>query len=248
MKRRFPPLLVTLLLLIPLDLRAEAVAYTTPGGVEIVSQRHPAATADAPLLVWLTGQYGALEPERQAAAWLAARGVETWLTDLIAPFFLPLLPSSPSAVSEGDLAAWARDLRARHPQRRILLAASAHMAEPALRAARHAQVEEAVLFFPLLYRRDLEAGEEAEYLPAVDAARLRLALVQPKQSAGYWWRDRLKARLEAAGSLVRLTILPGLRDGFYRRLDATEAEIAAGARLGEMAWAAINELRGVEKP
>ncbi len=236
--------LLPMLLLLSGPVRAEPVVYAPPGGAEIVSLRHAAAASDAPLLVWLTGQYGALEPEQKAAAWLAGRGVETWLTDLIAPYFLPLLPSSPAAVPDADLAAWARDLRARHPNRRIVLAASAHMAEPALRTARHAGLEEAVLFFPLLYQRGQDAGEEAEYLPVVDQARLRLAVLQPKQSAGYWWRERLQSRLEAAGSWVRLTVLPGLRDGFYRRSDATERETAAGATLGEMAWSAMNALRG----
>jgi hypothetical protein len=151
-------------------------------------------------------------------------------------------------VPDAELAAWARDLRARHPHRRLILGAAGHMAEPALRAARHAGAEEALLFFPLLYRRDQEAGEEAEYLPVVDAARLRLSVVQPKQSAGYWWRERLKARLEAAGSRVRLTVLPGLRDGFFRRQDATDAEIAAGARLGEMIQFALLALPGADKP
>jgi hypothetical protein len=234
-------LLLVFLLWLPGLARSEPLAFAVPGGAEIVSQRH-AATSEAPVLIWLTGQYGALEPERQAAAWLATQGVEVWLTDLIAPFFLPLLASSPAAVPDGDLAAWGRDLRARLAARRIVLAAAGHMAEPALRLAGHAGLGEAVLLFPLLYQRGLEPGEEAEYAPVVDRARLRLVLLQPKSSAGYWWRERLQTRLEAAGSQVRIDVLPGLRDGFYRRADANEREMAAGARLGEMLLGAMREL------
>ena len=87
--------------------------------------------------------------------------------------------------------------------------------------------------FPLLYQ-ELSPGQEPEYDPIVDRARLDVIILQPKSSAGYWWRDRLKQALEHAGSRVRIDVLPGLRDGFYRRGDITAQEVAAGERLGQM--------------
>jgi hypothetical protein len=210
-------------------------------GAEVVSQRYPAA--GNLMAVWLTGQYGYSEEEHKAAADMAAQGVETWMTDFLAPYFLPLLPSSWSRVPDQDLAEWLEALRQRNPERRIVLVSTGRVASLALRAvrswrARYGQdggqpVDGALLMFPLLYQ-ELAPGQEPEYDPVVKQTGLDLVILQPKSSAGYWWRDRLKGFLEGAGSRVWLNVLPGLRDGFYRRSDITEQEVAAGERLGQI--------------
>lgn len=211
-----------------------------PSGGEIVSQRYPAAGQW--LVLWLTGQYGRVEEEHKAAAYLASQGVETWVTDFFAPYFLPLLPSSVAQVPDADLAAWLESVRQGNPGRRIILAAPGHLAGLALRAvqawrARAPDQAEpfagALMLFPLLYQ-ELQPGQEPAYDPVVDRARLDLVILQPRSSAGYWWRERLKERLEAAGGRVWLSVLNGLRDGFYRRGDASEQELDAGARLGNI--------------
>lgn len=246
-------LLSTLLLALMLSTAhgAEEASIVLPSGVEIASQRH--ASGQGPLLLWFTGQYGHVEAEQRAAAHLASQGMEVWLTDWLGPYFLPQLPGSMAQVPDRDLGDWLGEVRRRHPHRPLLLAASGHTADLALRAAREARERlgitprGALLLFPLLYR-DTEAGAEPVYAAVADATRLNLAVLVPRSSAGYWWRDRLKERLEAAGSQVRLTVLPGLRDGFYRRMDATEQEVAAGARLGETLWPMLQDLMGVKTP
>ncbi|MEW6677010.1 MAG: hypothetical protein AB1421_03735 [Pseudomonadota bacterium] len=239
-------LLLSLLLCIAAPVRAaDEHALVLPSGVEVVSQRYAAPAG--PLLLWFTGQYGPVEAERRAAADLAAKGADVWLTDWLAPYFLPQLPGSLAQVPDRDLGDWLAALHRQFPDRPLLLVASGHTADLALRAARDARdrlgvvTQGAALLFPLLYR-GVEAGESPEYSDVVDATRQRLALLVPKSSAGYWWRDRLKERLEAAGSWVNLTVLPGMRDGFYRRTDATEAELAAGARLGDTVWQLLQNL------
>lgn len=209
-------------------------------GAEVVSQRYP---ADGKVLaVWLTGQYGRIEEEHKAAADMAAQGVETWVTDFFSPYFLPQLPSSWNQVPDQDLAEWLEDLRQHNPGRRIVLVTTGRAASLALRAVKSWQsrfrddaqpVDGALMMYPLLYQ-ELDAGEEPRYDPVVNQTRMDLVILQPKSSAGYWWRERLKGFLEAAGSRVWLDILPGLRDGFYRRSDITEQESAAGARLGQI--------------
>jgi hypothetical protein len=220
---------------------AEETALRLPSGAELASQRYPAAGNI--LAVWLTGQHGRVEEEHAAAAHLAARGVETWMTDFFAPYFSPLLPSGWGQVPEADLAAWLEALRRDHPGRRIVLVATGRGASLALRAVAAWRerfgkpggeaVAGALLLFPLLYQ-ELAPGAEPEYDPVVGRGRLDLVLLQPKSSAGYWWRDRLKGALEAAGSRVEMSVLPGLRDGFYRRGDINAQEIAAARRLGEI--------------
>ena len=218
---------------------AESINLALPSGAELQVQRHAAARPDAPLLLWLTGEYGPIAAEAQAAADLARRGVEVHLADWLAPYFLPQLPRSLGEIPDADLSAWLAETQRRYPERRLMLLAAGHAAEPLLRAAarwpgaqQHAPLP-TVLLFPLLYR-GVDAGAEPEYAPVVDATRLDLALLVPKASAGYWWRERLQARLEAAGSHVRQNVLNGMRDGFYRRSDASETETAAGARLGDL--------------
>lgn len=228
-------------------------AMVLPSGVEIVNQRY---AADGPVLaVWLTGQYGHDQAEHKAAADMAARGVETWVTDLLAPYFLPLLPSSWAQVPDRDLGDWLQALRERHPERRIVLISSGRVAAVALRAvhdwrARYGHdtrnpVAGALLMYPLLYQ-DLVPGEEPRYDPVVNQTRLDLVILQPMASAGFWWRERLRSFLESAGSRVWIDVLPGLRDGFYRRGDINPTEIAAGQRLGEIALDALRPLLNQE--
>ena len=252
--KRFPTslaLLLAALLLAPAARAAEEAAVTLPSGVEVVSQHF--AAAQGPLLLWFTGQYGNVEAEQRAAESLAQKGVDVWLTDWLAPYFLPQLPGSMAKVPDQDLGDWLAAMQQRNPGRPLLLAASGHIADLALRAAKDARdrlgvkPSGSVLLFPLLYR-GLEVGEEADYEPVVDATHLNLAVLVPKSSAGFWWRDRLRERLEAAGSWVNLMVLPGLRDGFYRRPDATEQEAAAASSLGDTVWQAIQNLLQEKKP
>lgn len=228
-------------------------------GSEIVSERYPASGEC--LVLWFTGQYGHVEEEHKAAAYLAAQGVETWVTDFYAPYFLPQLPSSAARVPDADLADWLESVRRTNPGRRIVLAAPGHLAGVALRAvvawrqragmAARAPGQRdpfagALLLFPLLYQ-ELQPGQEPAYDPVVDQAHLDMVILQPKLSAGYWWRDRLKARLEAAGSRVWLSVLNGLRDGFYRRGDASTQESDAGAQLGKIVLDGLKSLMpGIE--
>lgn len=228
----------------------EPVSLTVATGTEIVSQRYPAAGEQ--VLLWFTGQFGRVEEEHKAAAHLAANGVETWLTDFIAAYFLPLLPSSAEQVPDADLADWLEAVRQRNPGRRLILAAPGHLAGQALRAeqawrSRFASqaganpFAGALLLFPLLYK-DLQPGQAPEYDPVVRDTRLNVVILQPKSSAGYWWRERLKEHFEAAGSKVWLNVLAGLRDGFYRRPDSNPAELEAGARLGDIVLDGLSPL------
>ena len=237
--------------------RAEPVEVTQrlASGAEIVSQRYP-ASGDV-LAIWLTDQGGLSEAEEKAAADMAAKGVETWITDCLAPYFLPMLPSSWNQVPDKHMADWLETLHRQNPGKRIVLIATGHAANLALRAANHWKARDAggtanplagaLLMWPLLYQ-ELVPGQEPNYEPVVRQTRMDLVILQPKSSAGYWWRERLKGFLEGAGSRVWLNVLPGLRDGFYRRGDINPQEISAGARLGEILLDGLKPLIDKDKP
>lgn len=249
-------LLVFLLALHAIAASGEELALTLPSGTVVSSQRH---AADGPLLVlWLTGQHGRVEAESRAAARLAQLGQETWLTDWFESLFLPLVPSSIDAVSDADLADWLEAVRQRRPDRQLVLVAAGHAAAWPLRAvnawrSRHAMdavrapVAGSLLLHPVLYR-DLEPGMEPRYFPLAATTTLDTVVLQPMSSAGYWWRDNLKTVLETAGSRVWMEALPGVRDGFYRRPDATDLERDQGARLGDILFQALRPLLPKPQP
>lgn len=213
---------------------------TLASGTSVTSQRYGSRNART-VVLWMTGQYGPLEAEQHAAEYLAGLDMQVWLTDWLAPYFLPQTAGSIEAVPVTDLAEWLEAMLQRHTGRAIILVASGHAAVLPLRAAvawhtRHQvapPVAGAVLLWPLLYREP-EPGEDPKYDPVVSQTRLRLSLLVPMSSAGYWWRETMQAAFEAAGSRVSITVLPGLRDRFYHRGDATAQEQAEGARLGEI--------------
>ncbi|MCU0840745.1 MAG: hypothetical protein MUC79_03370 [Thiobacillaceae bacterium] len=230
-------------------------ALTLPSGTKLVSQRY-AATGEV-LVLWMTGQNGRVEAEHRAAADLAARGMEVWVTDWLEPYFLPQLPSSVARVPDADLADWLQMMLLRNPGRRLLLLASDHSTAWPLRAAwqwrqRHgdslpAAFSGALLLWPLLYREP-EPGEDPEYDPVVQQTRMPLTILIPGLSAGYWWRERMQAAFAAAGSRVRLEILPGLRDGFHWREDADALERAAAERLSVLLAPHLRDLSREDRP
>lgn len=227
---------------------------TLTSSASVTSQRYGAAEART-VVLWMTGQYGSLEAEERAAEYLAGLGMQVWLTDWLAPSFLPQTAGSLDAVPVADLAEWLEAMRARHAGRAIVLVASGHATALPLRAAatwqaRHQAappVAGAVLLWPLLYHHP-EPGEEPEYDPVVRQTRLDLAILVPMSSAGYWWREAMQAAFEAAGSRVRITVLPGLRDRFYHRGDASALEQAESARLGEILAPHIASLSKESQP
>jgi hypothetical protein len=247
--------LTCLLLALSLAINAAAfaagaeVAITLASGNEIHSQRY--AAKGKPLAVFLTGEYGWSEYEYRAGEYLAGQGIEAWVADVMGAYFLPPGMSNVRKIPDADLIAWLVRAQKQSGKREIVLIATAHMAQPALRLARlwqakyakRAKLRGAVLLFPLLYE-EVEPGQEPVYDPIVSKARLDIAYLQPQASAGYWWRERLKAAMESSGSRVQLTVLPGLRDGYYRRGDATPEELAEGDKLGELLHQQIELLKG----
>jgi len=223
------------------------VGFKLPSGSEVVSQRNVAK--GKLLAVFLTGEYGWNPYEYQAGEYLAKQGIETWVADFIGGYFLSPGMSSVRKIPDADLIAWLEQVQQRSGKREIVLVAAGHMAQPALRMAdlwqaRHgkaSKLQGAVFLFPLLYE-DVEPGQEPEYDAIVRKTRLNIAYLQPQASAGYWWRERLKAALESGGSRVRLTVLQGLRDGYYRRSDSTPEELAAGDKLGALLHGQIKAL------
>ena len=190
------------------------------------------------VLLWLPSEHG-LQPSHAALARaLAARGLESWLADLYAAYFLPV---GPSAVEDFEASLVADLIEAVHEStgKQVILASHDRGAITVLEGARAWQLAHpdddalsgAVLVSPYLLVGTPEPGQTAEYRPIASATNLPLYLVQPERSPLYWRLPELKQRLQTGGSDVFTQVLPGQRDRFFFRADAVEAEHAAGERL-----------------
>lgn len=193
--------------------------------------------AGARLVLWLPSETGDNAGERAAAQGLARRNVEVWLADLLNARLLPPVRSSMHAIPAEDVVALL--VAAQTRGKPVYIASSGLGAGVALRGAALAQrthasarLAGAVLWSPNLYVETPEVGSDARYIDA--AVALPIAILQPEQSPWYWRLDQLQRHLKNAGSRVDVQRLPGVRDRFYFRGDATAKETALARALPKL--------------
>ncbi len=193
--------------------------------------------AEQPLarVVWLPSEHGHPEGVRRVAQALSRRGVEVWLPDLFAAWFLS---PSPSAVNEIPTAALGRLLvTARRDGRPLFVVAEDRGALLAVRAwqaaqqagpLRHAGL---ILINPNLYVATPVPGQTARYWPEAERLNAPVWVMQSELSPWRWRLADLVSRLERGDSDVFVQLWPGVRDRFYFRPDAFEREKQAARRL-----------------
>ncbi|TXF12361.1 hypothetical protein [Pelomicrobium methylotrophicum] len=241
--------LLSLLALLSLSALAqtETLHVRTVDGTGITVTREGSGPVIA---VWLPSEHGLTAGDREVARSLAGRGFEVWLADLHAARFLATVPSELDQIPPSDaVAVLAKAAEAAKP---IVLIAGERGATLALQAAdlwrRQAgasaeHLKGAILLSPNLYVATPDPGSEPHYVPATDANRIPVAIVQPTLSPWYWWLDDLKTRLGRHGAPVFVYYLQTVRDRFYFRDDATSDEHAMASKLPaviESAWKKIN--------
>jgi thiol-disulfide isomerase/thioredoxin len=212
-----------------------------------------AARGDA-LLLWLPSGIPGASPEVALADKLRALGVEVWRADVLEARFLPTLESSLEQVPDSDIITLIDTARA--TGKRVTILASARAGVLALRGAQAWQrahpgaagLDGVILLHPNLYLGPPDPGREAEFHPIVARTQLPVHVIQPEKSPWRFRLDALKAALEQGGARVTLQLLPGVRDRFYFRAEATPEEDAETARLPGQLRAAIENLRRVALP
>ena len=234
----FPPSLVAA------SLPATSETLHLPGGTEVALSVFPAKGSI--LLIWLPSESGVVAAEHKTAAALAKSGIEVWLPDLHAAYFLPVVPSSLQQIPARDVAS----LIALGQQRgkTVYLASAGSGAALALQGAAQLRnganpLRGAILLSPNLFTATPEPGEEATYLPVTSRTRLPIFILQPDYSPWKWHVHDLQSRLQRGGSKIQLKFLPGVRDRFYYRDDASPAERAWAARLPELIVNALKSLK-----
>jgi thiol-disulfide isomerase/thioredoxin len=193
-------------------------------------------------LLWLPSEYGmAGEIERGLAARLAGEGLQVWLADLHASYFLVPGRSSLDGVAREDI----RELiaAAQPDNGRLYLFSYGRGAALLLEAARLWQLHQpasdrplggAMLFHPNLMAGTARAGEAAAFLPITGATNLPLFIFQPMNSAKRWYLEEQVEQLQRGGSDVYYWPLPGVSDGYHVREDATEYERQQRQRVPAM--------------
>jgi thiol-disulfide isomerase/thioredoxin len=212
---------------------------TLPGGTAIPLKQYR-AQGDV-LLLWLPSESGVLKAEKQFAQKLAAMGVEVWIADLHAAYFLPVVASSIDKMPARDIAqliAWT----IKTSRKKVYLISSGRGALLTLRGVHQWQTDRpadpklggAILLSPKLFVKTPEPGTAGTLMPVISATNLPLFLVQPEKSPWRWKLDQIVPGLEKSGSDVYIRILLNVRDRFYYRPDADSVEDNMAQRLPVM--------------
>lgn len=182
-------------------------------------------------LLWIPTEYGVRGKEKETAEQLAKMGIEVWIVDLHASYFIPKGRRSYQDINFQDIFELILKISGKQ-QREVILFATGRAAPLALNASRQLQlnkqtqhiVKRAILFHPSFYMGTAEAGEDIKYLPITQATNLALFIVQPSQSGKRYQLNTLKKLLQEGGSDVTTKILKDVSDGFNVRPSDNETE------------------------
>jgi thiol-disulfide isomerase/thioredoxin len=208
------------------------------GGVDIPLLVAPAQGTR--LVLWLPPEDGPAARQLPSARALAKAGVEVWMPDLHAGWFL-----APGSYSLADVPpesiATLIDAAAM-TGKEVYLLAGGRAGQLALAATRAWQLRPSpqgrlggvILMYPKLYGRTPQGGEDASFAPIVRATSVPVFLMQPDNSSGWWRIADVAAALGNAGAAVYVQKLAGVSDGFEVRDQTRVGEPEMTARLPAM--------------
>lgn len=200
------------------------------------------------ILLWLPSGFTGSASEAAHAEKIRQLGIEVWRADILDARLLPTLESSLEQVPDSDIVALIDAARARG--KRVILLGSARASLLALRGAHAWQIahpgatglDGAILLHPNLYLGPPEPGRDAEFHSVVAQTSLPVYVIQPEKSPWRFRFDALRSELERGGSRVSVQLLPGVRDRYYFRADATPEENVEYKLFSARLRAAIDKL------
>lgn len=209
-----------------------------PSGVTVPVTRY--AASGNRVLLWLPSEFGVRQPQQQTAQALAKRGVEVWVIDLHAAYFVPVGRQSIASFDPEDVSELISIAASERPGT-LFIAATGRGAQIALAAARGWQeahggtqrIGGIILFHPYLYASPPRPGMDPELVPGARSNNLPIYLIQPTLSAKHYRTESMAAALGAGGGSVFVHALPGVTDGFHLRsaADLSKADLAARKAL-----------------
>jgi thiol-disulfide isomerase/thioredoxin len=200
------------------------------------------------LVIWQMNEAGPQAADKRLAAELAGHGRETWLLNVLEDYFLANTTNNMDRI---PAQAFSRVLdAAARRNKKIVIASSGRGVIPVLRGVRDWQLANpggrqligTILLSPKLFVETPDPGLSGTLMPIARATNQQLVLIQPEKSPWYWKLDQILAGLESGGSDVYLWPLPGIRDRFYFRPDASDREQRAGRELSRYIDTAVTLL------
>jgi thiol-disulfide isomerase/thioredoxin len=189
------------------------------------------------LFIWQPHEVGLSPADQQLLHQLSAQGIETWQLDLLEDYFLPNTANNMDRIPPQAFAAVLD--AASQTGKRVIVASSGRGAIPLLRGVRQWQLAHpnntallgTILISPKLFIETPDPGLTGKLMPIATATNQTLVVLQPDKSPWYWKLDQTLAGLQQGGSDVYVWPLHNLRDRFYFRPDASDAEKQAGDHL-----------------
>jgi thiol-disulfide isomerase/thioredoxin len=193
---------------------------------------------NATTILWLPSERGFSAAHQDHGAALAGLGHEVWLADLHSSYFVQPGRSSIAQFPLDDIVALIEAAVAASSGR-VLLLSSSRGAQSALIAAREWQLRNPgdsslagiVLAHAHLYSTRPAPGENARYLPIVQATNLPVFLLAAQYSTKASRLAELASALGAGGSRVYTQLLAGVRGGFATREAALNSDRDEAAKL-----------------
>lgn len=217
-------------------------------GVEVPLTVFPSSSKK--ILLWLPSEDGLVTAEFNTATKLAKSGLEVWLADMHAAYFLPIVPSSMQQIPTKDVAQLIRAVQQRSGKSVYVITAgkgaSLALTAAAIKGGNLRGLRGAILLSPTLYVETPEPGAEAQFIPAISKNRLPVVILQPELSPLRWRIDQLQSRLAQRGATVKVKLLPAVRDRFYYRDDALPQELALTPTLPHLILNAYHQLEGAQ--
>jgi thiol-disulfide isomerase/thioredoxin len=249
--RRTALLLLTCLWLIAPQASATSHALTMDDGTDVPMSRYEAEGER--LLILLPSEHGVLQGHHEQAENLRALGVEVWVPDPFAGYFLPNTPSSLDQIPDtliGHLIDAARE----QTGKQVYVFGNDRAAPWVLSGIREWQMEApareglggVILMSPYLHTGIPEDDRAPEFQSVARATNLPVYLIQPVLSPQYPLLKPVIDRLSEGGSQVYVRTLPRLRDRFFFRPNTLDAEEAFKPQLAAEITTALRMLDGLE--
>jgi len=180
------------------------------------------------LLIILPSSHGITNGLKNLAKNLQKNNTEVWIADPFSSLFLPTVESSLSKI---PLESYVELIKqAIKTNKKVYLFSNDKASAVLLKALNKWQhsnndiLAGVILLSPNLYSKTPVAGDEGTLLPIASATNISLKLLIPSKSTLALRIDDTTKALKKGGSHVDIKILSNVRDRFYFRDDASQAE------------------------
>lgn len=242
-------LLLCFIVATPLRAEVETVTFALSNDTDVDIRKFPADGEF--LLLGFPCDQGTGLNEAEVAELISAAGIEVWMADLLSAHFLSRTPESIRSL-DGKNVQELISLVTRESNKTIVLITSGYGSVPVLRGVNRWRkqfqgdiddpVHGAIFFYPFLQAGKPEPGEAPEYLPVVAETALNITIYQPEKSPSKFRLKHLTTTLEKGGSHIETTILPGVRNNFYRLKNPTPEERVMTYKIPRMIIESIKKM------